>query len=362
MSQRILSILIMLVSLYLVSGHAEVYSYKDEQGKWHFTDKIPSADKNAVLLDVDSAETTSAPTNKKTGKDLQAYLTDLIKPNNDIEKATLAVVKIETPTGSGSGFFVSDHGHIITNKHVVRITATKYWQTEQQKIESGELKIEEAKAYLQQKKREMEKYEKNLVDYKNRIANAAENDKSAMQQTYNYYLKRYHNQKKEQKKMAADYVKANDLFSKLKRNIRQSRVTNTFKVVLKDNTELQAHLVKLSPDFDLALLQLSGIYKTPFLKNSNHFTQGIDVYAIGSPLGFKDYVSKGVIMGEERGNIVTDTQILPGNSGGPLITSNGEVVGINTAVYRAGKTIGSEVFGYAIPTSIVEKEFASELY
>lgn len=362
MSQRIVSTLIMLVSLYIVSSHAEVYRYKDEEGKWHFTNVIPSEDKNAVLLDVDNAETKFESTNKKTGKDLQAYLTDLIQPNNDIEKATLSVVKIETPTGSGSGFFVSEQGHIITNKHVVRITATKYWKSEQQKIETGELKIEEAREYLQQKKLEMQKYEKDLADYKKRIVIAAEDDKAAMQNTYNYYLKRYNNQKKEQKKITADYIKAKDAFSKQKRKIRQSRITNTFKVILKDNTEFQANLVKLSPEFDLALLQLTGIYKTPFLKNTNHFTQGMDVYAIGSPLGFKDYVSKGIIMGQERGNIVTDTQILPGNSGGPLITQDGEVVGINTAVYRAGETIGSEVFGYAIPTSIVEKEFASELY
>ncbi|MFT6984932.1 MAG: serine protease Do [Psychromonas sp.] len=362
MSQHIVSILIMVISLSIASSHAEVYSYQDEEGKWHFTDKIPSEDRNAVLLDVDNTQTTSEPINKKTGNDLQTYLTDLIQPNNDIEKATLAVVKIKTPTGSGSGFFVSEQGHIITNKHVVRITATKYWKSEQQKIKVGEQKIKEAKEYLQQKELEMQKYENELADYKKRIVLAAENDKADMQETYNYYLKRHNNQKKKQNKITADYRKAKDTFSKQKRKIRQSRTTNTFKIILKDNTELQASLVKLSPKFDLALLQLTGNYKTPFLKNSNHSTQGMDVYAIGSPLGFKDYVSKGVIMGQERGNIVTDTQILPGNSGGPLITPDGEVVGINTAVYRAGETIGSEVFGYAIPASIVEKEFASELY
>lgn len=362
MAQRIVLILMMIFSLYLTNSYAKIYRYQDEQGKWHFTDVPPSENNNTVLFDVVNAEITSKLINKKTGKDLQIYLSDLIKPNNDIEKATLSVVKIETPTGSGSGFFVSDQGHIITNKHVVRMTATKYWKSEQQKIESSEMKIEEVREYLQQKKLEMKKYETELADYKKRIVISAENDKANMQKTYNYYLKRYNNKKKKQRRITDNYLKSKDAIAKHKRKIRQSRITNTFKVILKDNSEFYAHLIKLSPNFDLALLQLTGSYKTPFLKNRKHFFQGMDVYAIGSPLGFKDYVSKGIIMGKERGNIVTDTQILPGNSGGPLITPNGEVVGINTAVYRAGETVGSEVFGYAIPASIVEKEFASELY
>ncbi|WP_019614578.1 trypsin-like peptidase domain-containing protein [Psychromonas ossibalaenae] len=361
MPQRIVSALLILISLYTVSSHAEIYRYQDGQGKWHFTDVPPGKDKNAEQLDVDQAETTAVSSRKKTAQDLLVHLSDLIKPNNDIEKATLSVVKIETLTGSGSGFFISEQGHIITNKHVVRITATKYWKLEQKNIKSDEQRIEEAGKYLKQKKLEMQNYKKKLDDYKERIAGAHKTDKADMHETYNYYLKRYHDQEKEQNKITDDYTKAKKALSKQKSNIRQSRAASTFKVILKDNTELQAKLIKLSPEFDLALLQLTGNYKTPFLKNSDSYTQGMDVYAIGSPLGFKDYVSKGIIMGRESGNIVTDTQILPGNSGGPLITPKGDVVGINTAVYRAGSTLGSEVFGYAIPVSIVESEFADEV-
>ena len=362
MLQRLVLTLIMFFSLYSVNSFAEIYSYQDEQGKWHFTDRAPIEDIDAVVLDIDKEEVKSNLTMNSAGKDLSSHLSDLIKPNNNIEEATLSVVKIETLTGTGSGFFVSEQGHIITNKHVVRITETKHWKSEQQKIKSAQLKIEEMKEYLQQKKLEMKKHKKDLDDYKKRIVTAGEDDKATMQTTYNYYLKRYNKQQKEQKKMADDYIKTKKLFSKQKRKINESKITNTFKIILKDNSELQANLIKLSPEFDLALLQLTGGYKTPFLKNTNDFTQGMDVYAIGSPLGFNDYVSKGVIMGQEKGSIVTDTQILPGNSGGPLINPDGEVVGINTAVYRAGETIGSEVFGYAIPALIAEKEFAKELY
>lgn len=371
MTYRISAIFILFFSLYMVSSHAEIYRYQDESGNWHFTDKAPLEDKKATVLDMEkpatnsssnNASTANVDFNSKIGSDLQSYLKNLIKPKNVIEQVTLSVLKIETPIGTGSGFFVSSQGHIITNKHVVRITATKGWKAEQEELASTELKIEGLKEDLDQRKLEIKKYKQDLVDYKKRIANASERDKADMQTTYNYHLKKYNTQKKEYKTLTAEHLKFKKTLAQHKRKLRQSRITNTFKIILKDNTELQAHLVKLSPDYDLALLKLDGGYKTPFIKSRNDFIQGMDVYAIGSPLGFKDYVSKGIIMGKEKGNIVTDTQILPGNSGGPLVTPEGEVIGINTAVYRAGETVGSEVFGYAIPVSFVKKEFGSELF
>jgi serine protease Do len=153
MALHTVSMLIMFVSLYAIKSHAEIYSYKDEQGKMHFTDVNPGEVKSVVLLDMENAQVTSKSSKKKADHDLLVYLTDLIKPSNEIDKATLAVVKIETPTGSGSGFFVSEQGHIITNKHVVRITETKYWKSKQQEMESAEQKVEEAREYLQQKNR-----------------------------------------------------------------------------------------------------------------------------------------------------------------------------------------------------------------
>ena len=122
------------------------------------------------------------------------------------------------------------------------------------------------------------------------------------------------------------------------------------KLSLKNGTKLSARLVKDSKQHDLALLKLDG-YVTPFLNVASNTKnrQGAQVYAIGSPLGMKDFVTSGIITGVSSGKIVTDSQILPGNSGGPLVDPDGNVIGVNDG------------FGLSVPINIVLKEFAAEL-
>lgn len=359
MVRCVTSILILFFSLSINGIHAEIYRYQDENGAWHFSDKLPEEDSHVEILEVDTAQTKSERFQQQIGQDLDTYLTELVKPNNEIERATMSVVKIETPTGTGSGFFVSESGHIITNKHVIRNIDTKKWLSDKKKIEQ---KLVERKEYLAQKQLEIDINESKLSDYRKKIDKASDTDKITMQKTYDYYNKQHNKTKNSFIKLNDNYKKEIQNLSNLKREQKRAESTNKFNIILKDGTELEARLVKLSEKNDLALLQLTESYKTPFLRNKTHFTQAMDVYAIGSPLGFKDYVTKGIVMGKERGYIVTDTQILPGNSGGPLITPEGNVVGVNTAVYTVEGTIGAEVFGYAIPILVAEKEFLKEVY
>lgn len=137
------------------------------------------------------------------------------------------------------------------------------------------------------------------------------------------------------------------------------------KVVLADGTEKPASVVSTDQFADLAVLKVEG--KMPAvakLGNSDQLKPGETVIAIGSPLGdFKNSVTVGVVSATGRsldtGNgysmenlIQTDAAINQGNSGGPLLNLNGEVIGINTLIVRgdSGSAV-AEGLGFAIPSN-----------
>jgi len=138
--------------------------------------------------------------------------------------------------------------------------------------------------------------------------------------------------------------------------------TGTIKVILKDERVFEAHLVGADPDHDLAVLRIESKEKLPDVSmgNSNDIMIGETVIAIGNPFGFEHTVTTGVIsaLGRTirsedriyRNFIQTDASINPGNSGGPLLNINGELIGINTAIYAKAQGIG-----FAIPINKARK-------
>src|SRR6202166_5080249 len=110
---------------------------------------------------------------------------------------------------------------------------------------------------------------------------------------------------------------------------------------------------------DLAIIQIDPKKKLPFLKlgDSDALQVGQKVLAIGNPFGFSGTLTTGVVssMGRDirnedstlEGLIQTDAAINEGNSGGPLLDSQGNVIGINTAIY--GPNGGSVGIGFAMP-------------
>ena len=158
--------------------------------------------------------------------------------------------------------------------------------------------------------------------------------------------------------------------------IRSDGLALTNYHVVEDGTHIEAHLyngdtitatvIGQDPVGDLALLRLASDYPLPVapLGNSAALSAGEFVVAIGSPFGFEHTITFGVVSGIKRrfmrsglvgGYIQTDASINTGNSGGPLINMQGEVVGINTA------TVGHGELGFAIPSNAI-KAILPQLY
>ncbi|MFH0943186.1 MAG: trypsin-like peptidase domain-containing protein [Candidatus Beckwithbacteria bacterium] len=142
-----------------------------------------------------------------------------------------------------------------------------------------------------------------------------------------------------------------------------------YKIITFDNIELAAEKIYRDPINDMAIIKVTppvnGL-KTVKLGDSNNLKAGQTVIAIGTALGeFRSTVTTGVISGLGRGidagspyagmterldNVIqTDAAINPGSSGGPLLNSSGEVIGVNVAVSQAGQNIS-----FAIPINLVK--------
>jgi S1-C subfamily serine protease len=128
----------------------------------------------------------------------------------------------------------------------------------------------------------------------------------------------------------------------------------THRVLLADGREAAARFVGDDPDTDLAVLQIdaaaSGALPTLALGRSADLKRGEIAIAIGNPLGFEHTVTAGIVSAHGRslrastGRLIpdvvqTDAALNPGNSGGPLLNSRGEVIGINTAIIRGAQSL-----------------------
>lgn len=143
-------------------------------------------------------------------------------------------------------------------------------------------------------------------------------------------------------------------------NFHVIKEADTITVVLNDAREYEASIVGVDPRTDLAVLKIEE-QNLPFLEfgDSSNLEKGEWVIAIGNPFALESSLTVGVVGATGRQDlgiatledfIQTDAAINPGNSGGPLLNLNGDVVGINTAIFtRSGGNMG---IGFAIPSNL----------
>ncbi len=139
-------------------------------------------------------------------------------------------------------------------------------------------------------------------------------------------------------------------------------------VTLNDNRTFDATVIGTDPMTDLALIKIDAS-QLPVIPmgDSESLKVGEWVLAVGNPFGFTSTVTTGIVSAKARSiagtthsrpmgiesYIQTDAAVNPGNSGGALVTLNGELIGINTAIYsQTGNYAG---YSFAIPTTIVKK-------
>jgi len=256
---------------------------------------------------------------------------------NGLEQARNATVFIKTPWGSGSGFFVTPNGYIVTNRHVVE-------------FDSAQLK--ELKGKADKLAAELERDRRNSAVLENQLGGVRDAG-----------VRRQVEEELQRRKETRDKYTAvhKEIMGQLQR-IEHSSWSSDIKVILIDGSEFAVQSLKMSDRADLALLSVD-CYNAPFIApvtDNRLLGQGQKVYSIGNPAGLRHTVTGGIISGyrEHKGRkfIQTDAPINPGNSGGPLISEQGGLIGINTMVLRDAQGIG-----FAVPFQEIRTEFGQYL-
>ena len=142
--------------------------------------------------------------------------------------------------------------------------------------------------------------------------------------------------------------------------LTSAHVGKTVVVTMSNGQNYNAKVLKhLGDNKDIALLKIDAKkdLKTVKLGNSSKVKVGQKVLAIGNPFGFSGTLTQGIVsrIDYAKNRIQTDAAINPGSSGGPLLNTNGDVIGINQAIYNPDNNISNIGIGFATPINLVKE-------
>jgi serine protease Do len=279
------------------------------------------------------------PDTSKTG--LAATLLETHTPRNPIEVARNATVFIETQWGTlGSGFIINRNCDVVTNRHVIEFSSGI---TEQDAIRE----YNKRRSILMRELADLKAEHLEVSSLEGRDSDNAR----LIEERYNELAEEIN---------ALPQTVENDIRDEINER-KWEAAAATYSVSIVNGTKYTIRTMHRSDDYDLAMFTLPE-KNCPYIKpgDANALQQGATLYTIGSPSGLKYTVTSGIFSGyRDEGDtriLQTDAPINPGNSGGPLVTKDGNVVGINTAIMR-----GTEGIGFAIPIDFVMTEFKDRL-
>ncbi len=280
------------------------------------------------------AATVASPTKTSTPPKLSTTKARSARQGLSIAGAGEATVSIETPFGSGSGFFIRNEW-IVTNRHVIEINA--------EKVQQAKAKYEKARRFVDLEEQKLRGFRKKLPGIPDGPAKSQ-------------FIMIIEQKEQELGETLGKLKGIEDRLSRLERPIHASDI----KIILADGSEYFANYLLVSDNYDLAILSLFANNHKILRRGQGALAQGDKVYTIGSPIGLRHTVTSGIFSGYRKRNnhilLQTDAPINPGNSGGPLIDEHGFVHGINTSIIA-----NTEGIGFAIPIDAVFAEFESAL-
>ncbi|MDO9263103.1 MAG: hypothetical protein Q7U02_03995, partial [Desulfosalsimonadaceae bacterium] len=273
----------MMLIIFQKPGYSEIYKYQDENGNWKFSD-VPPEDAPEDIEVMDGMVNNAAGL-----KNIKQTLYRKFSPRNRIEEASLSAVKITSTIGTGSGFFVTGNGYILTNRHVLYGDENQAKRAEETfEYVDSEIKFADTQFDFEAKK--LEEAGEHLEGMRNEIDALPDKSprKSSLEKQYQadmeYFAawkERYEDQKHRYESEKGEYKGEKSNF---KSKMATAGMSGSFKVTLKNGDELDAWLVRTSQDADLALLKVNGCV-TPAIgtADAGSLAQGQTVLAIGSP-------------------------------------------------------------------------------